>query len=515
MLLCFWTLSWAGWEPKASLIPLYNEAIENLNDGELADAQKVLERLLKQQPDCGLARVLHVQLLLESGKTEGISAEVEALVKEFPDESSAWRLLARYSFLQQDFVRSLSAAQEAVRLAPNELSSQQLLQQALIRKGLYTEAEAALDAAKGKIGEPEIACMRIDIFLDQKKVSEAQTLLARCEQSTEKEMVRFARANLLMSGEDADAAAEAVYAVGADNLAQSQRARAKIKTGDYQGCVSELTPLLAKNPKDLGARLQRASCYYYLQRHADAKSDLQFVFQADTWVDLRPGGTMTGIVTQGAEEELWNAARLGSYLLVTIELEDRELEAAAADLERMKSHFGEGPETAASTVQLLALQGQDPWPVLLPALQKWPNEDTLLQSASAVVVSAPPPPPEVITLLHQSSAWNDRYNLAASYFNRQQYRECLQELDGLSPPESDKKTLLNLTYDCAAGAEDLVKLDQLLTIYTPTGHAAVHHAWLLLQANRKEDAKKLLEAGCKDAKGELAETCQQLKQRSR
>ena len=84
--------------------------------------------------------------------------------------------------------------------------------------------------------------------------------------------------------------------------------------------------------------------------------------------------------------------------------------------------------------------------------------------------------------------WQHTWNRAARRLNAGDYAGCLQAL----PPTPDDPRLADLAYTCAVSASDLSAADRLRPLlgehYQPRNALDIHHAWMLHDAGRPDDA---------------------------
>jgi tetratricopeptide (TPR) repeat protein len=512
-----------SWGPTAEQIDLYNTAVGHYNAGDLAEARSAIEQLLKAQPDCGAARTIRANILLLTGNPAESLAELQQLSQSFPKEDLVWLTLSQAAFALQDFTLALDASKEAVRLEPSSFEAQRALNLALVRLGRYDEALAALKTARNR-GSPPAAldCLEVGVLVDQKQADPARAKMASCEQSTDLNLVRFTRSNLALLTGDYQAAAESADAAGAEHMGRQGRAVLLAESGDYAGCIQILDQVVTQEPENVGARLQRANCLHNAARDAEARADLERAFGAGTWVTIQENGSLTGILTYGSEQEFKESTSKAALLLVELQLEAGDRAAAEGTWTALSQSFPGTDATLAATALVEAGSNRDPWPGLWAAVEQRPGSELLLETASSLLLQRPAGVPAGLPArIVAQGSWADLYNLSAFYYNSQKFSECVRVVEPALErvEEGHRAALRDVLYSCAAGADDLTRLDQVLALRgSPQGLPApdlLQHAWLRVKAGRASEARTIWEAACTSPPKEIQEGCRQVETRLR
>ncbi len=510
-----------SWGPTAEQIDLYNTAVGHFNTGDLAEAQTAIELVLKAQPDCGAARAIRASILLLSGKAAEALPELQQLSKNFPKEELVWLNLSQAAFALQDFPLALDASKEAVKLAPSSFEAQRALNLALVRLGRYDDAMAALKVARNRGATPAaLDCLEVGVLVDQNLKEEATAKMPACELSTDVNLVRFTRSNLALLTGDFQVAAESADAAGAEHVGNQGRAVVAAQRGDFAACVQLLDQVLTEEPENAGARMQRAHCLHNSARDAEARAELELVFGAGTWVIIQKNGNLTGIVTYGSEQDFKKYTSEAALLLIELQLDAGDTTIAQGTWTAMSQSFPGADATAAAAAQVEAGANKNPWPALFSVLQQRPGSELLLRTAAGLLLQHPQGVPDALpALIVEHGDWADLYNLSAYYYNGQKFSDCISVVEPaiLRVAEANRPALQNVLYSCAAGADDLTRLDQTLaTRGSPQGLPApdlLRHAWLRVKAGRPSEARSIWEAACASPPKEIQESCRQVETR--
>ena len=512
-----------SWGPTAEQIDLYNTAVGHYNAGDLAEARTAIEQILKVQPDCGSARTIRANILLLTGGAEEALTELQQLSQSFPKEDLVWLTLSQAAFALQNFPLALDAAKETVRLAPSSFEAQRSLNLALVRLGRYDEALAALKVARNRGSSPtSLDCLEVGVLVDQNQTEEAREKMASCERSTDLSLVRFTRSNLALLSGDYQSAAESADAAGAEHIGKQGRAVVLAQSGDFAGCVQLLDQVVVEEPANVGARMQRANCLHAASRDVEARADLEQVFGAGTWVTIQKNGNLTGILTYGSEQDFKKYTSEAALLLIELQLEAQDRTAAQATLTSMNQSFPGTDATLAATARVEAATNRDPWPGLWAAVEQHPGSELLLQTAASLLLTQPQGVPQGLPAeIVKWGSWADLYNLSAYYYNTQKFSDCLTVVEPALDrvEEAHRAALRDVLYSCAAGADDLPRLDTLLAARgSPDGLPApdlLQHAWLQVKAGRASEARPIWEAACASPPKEIQESCRQVGTRLR
>jgi|GEM_PF-3255656 len=104
-------------------------------------------------------------------------------------------------------------------------------------------------------------------------------------------------------------------------------------------------------------------------------------------------------------------------------------------------------------------------------------------------------PIEIITT-RELTATEKAYNKAAVAMNDGRPKECMQTLSTLEPSDMHTEQFLSLGYICAIAASHLNAADLLRTElgleYLPPSSLDIHHAWMLRQQKKSEEALAVL-----------------------
>lgn len=492
--LFFWLVraAQADWSPSRGQQRAYSDAVVALNADEVDQAEAMFRLVLRADPACGLARHGLGLALLRQNQPEAARAVFSEIAREFPEQPDAHVGVSLAAFAGQDFSAAQSAAQQAVRLAPDSLEAVNALVSALLRQGAVGDARQVVSGAQGHIDGPSLACLEAQVLLEAGDDAAAQQRLSYCRQSLHPALSAAVSAQL-----GANSATSAAGAVGADRLSQLSRAVELVNAGRAADAMATLDAIVAEDGRRADVRLIRARARHHLGDLDGARSDLEAAFAGGTWVDVHRSGAMSGILRQSHAEALQEAIADGAALLVQIHIEAGELEQAAQRLAAAQQELGESTPLALAAARLAHARGDTAaaWEAALQRSDTDAGRDLLGEWAIARPDAVPDAAAEALLA---SPRWSDRYNLAVSRYTNKAYAGCLQAIDQareVTLDPADLQVLWGLGYRCAVYQGDLEAADRMHALLrrAPTREAdRVNHARMRYQDGRPEDALALL-----------------------
>jgi len=271
-------------------------------EGKRDEASRIVDQIVKDNPNNEEAKRIQAGLLLVSGKPENVAAaerEFQDLSKEAANDASVWlglaqadalkgdldgarqqyleavkinknNVAARYALAEIGLVQNhpdqtLQQAEEILRLRPNNQRARLLRAQALMRTGNLTVARAELtnlskDAPKDIQPQLELGLLA----LSERKFPEAIGIFDKLRASGDPRAV----AGLAMSyssqkqyGKALEVLNEGLKKSPNSGLLVSERANTAALAGQYDLAISEFRKLLAVAPKSVLQRLRLGDVY--------------------------------------------------------------------------------------------------------------------------------------------------------------------------------------------------------------------------------------------------------------
>ena len=491
----------AEWTCSRSSQRNINQAVAALEANQPDEAEAIYRQILAREADCGLAgHGLGIALMRQNRPGEA-AALMTTLATDYPEQPEALTGLSVAAFAAQDFSTARTAALQAVSLDVSSLEANAALLAVLLRQGEISLATQVVEEARGKLAGPTLACLEAQVLLEGGYPDQAQALLSYCKQSPELALVAA------ISGQLAPATTAAMAdRVGAEAVSGISEALDALSSNDPATARAILDGVLTTSPERIDARILRARCHRLLGSPDSARADLEAAFDGETWIDVHTSGAMSGILLKSHEEQLEDLLSDGMSLLIQIQLEAGELEAARQTLTAAQGTLGAGPHLAAAEVRLLrhAGEAEEGWRRLQTALTTWPAHPTLLSLAGEWGLAEPAAmPAPTAAALAASSRWGDRYNLAAIQYQAQRPADCTETIrqamlsGGPSTDSASRQQLSGLGYRCASQAGDLASTehfaDRLDTLEAQDPVARANHGLMRYSAGQGLKALEPLE----------------------
>lgn len=271
-------------------------------EGKRDEASRIVDQIVKDNPNNEEAKRIQAGLLLVSGKPESVAAaerEFQDLSKENADDASVWlglahadalkgdldgarqqymealkrnktNLAARYALAEIGLVQNhpdqtLQQAEETLRLRPNEQRARLLRAQALMRTGNVTVARAELmnlskDAPKDIQPQLELGLLA----LSEKKYPEAIGTFDKLRATGDPRAVAgmaMAYASQRQYQKSLEILSEGLKKSPNSGLLVSERANTAALAGQYDLAIAEFRKLLAAAPKSVLQRLRLGDVY--------------------------------------------------------------------------------------------------------------------------------------------------------------------------------------------------------------------------------------------------------------
>lgn len=437
------------WEPPDKQVPAFNVGIEAFNQHRWGAAIAAFQRVVKAEPDCGLALYMLGSAQAAAGESEAAIETLTAARTAFPGREDIEVQAADVLFVLQRFEEAADAAHAALRVAPASVSALVMSVRADVRLNRTEAALTLLDQLAGQQDAGLVACQRILVLENAHREAEARDVLDTCRKSTLPDVVAEAESRLAGIDDIEDAAT----ALGADNLSRSMRAVSLMNKGMLAEAEILLREVLDENPEDAIARVNRATCLYQLDHRVEAQKELQRLFSAGTWVRREHNGSVSGIITARGADELEVTLRLSLASLVRVLLEGGDVSAAQEAQAKAELRFGRTGPLVTSAASLAFAAGASGWDLVAPLLAEASPEDPAWSLVGEQAFARPGTVPAIVSAaIVERGTDLSRYNLAAGRANSKDYAGCLAVVSTIT--DLAKVENVNLGYRCAIQAAD-------------------------------------------------------------
>lgn len=437
------------WEPPDKQVPAFNVGIEAFNQHRWGAAIAAFQRVVKAEPDCGLALYMLGSAQAAAGESAAAIETLTAARTAFPGREDIDVQAADVLFVLQRFEEAADAAHAALKVAPTSVSALVMSVRADVRLNRTEAALTALDQLAGQQDAGLLACQRILVLENAHREAEARDVLGTCRTSTLPDVVAEAESRLAGIDDIEDAAT----ALGAEGLSMSMRAVSLMNKGMLAEAEVLLREVLDENPDDAIARVNRATCLYRLDHKGDALKELQRLFSAGTWVRREQNGSISGIITSRGADELEIALRQSLASLVRVLLEGGDVSAAQEAQAKAEQRFGRTGPLITSAASLEFAAGASGWDLVAPLLADASPEDPAWNLVGEQAFAHPGAVPALVsTAIVERGTDLSRYNLAAGRANAKDYPGCLVVVSAIT--DLAKVDNVNLGYRCAIKAAD-------------------------------------------------------------
>ncbi len=496
------------WEPTTSgSHGLYTQATEAFEDGDFAGAERLAQKALRRDPDCGVCRHGLAVAVLQQDRAEEALGLATALRERHPQRPEPAVLLADAAFAAGRFDLSVEVAEALLLAEPESWEALRCLIRGLLRTGDLGRARAALQQAETHHSPEVLACERGKLAVEEGDREEARAQLEACRRSDlDAHITALESRVLMMEGRYGEVGAK-VQDLDDPYLAIAVRALDQMAAGDYEAAAEGLREAVAAKPEDAFCAVLLGECAYRLGRHQEAMEALEQAFEAEIWIDVAGRGRLVGVLTASAERAFRLNVRVGAARLAMLQARDGRPEDAWATVARAAQAVGPSGELAAAELALLVLEErwEEAREFALEAVNRWPDSVLLWNTVGELSTEhAPLRSSELVAVLNRAGAWQPLYNEAVALHNGGEHAACLERLivaPSFEDPAAGPK-LADLAHHCAVAAGRLDEAQAwLATLGGPTAAdpgALVGHAELLRQAGRHDEALALLEVSGSD-----------------
>ena len=442
----------APWHPQQESVPVLEQAIQAMENGQHETSERSLKRLLKSDP-CGFCQLTMANVVLAQNRPLDAMAILTALKEDHDDQEHVWTLMGQTHFTLQNWDRAKECAQTALKLEDEggHLNALQLLLWVSLRTGDYDTLLKPLAARRRASPRSAYACLELEVRADQGDKERVEELFEQCRSAEESAFVENAtarRAQLL--GEKAKLDAGDSWRTG-----QLEQAAEAFNRQDWESAAKIYRTVLKREPENLVARLNLGVCLRAQGLLEEAAKELARVFEGETWITV-DGGRYTGILTKQAERD-WLDLRSqagGMYVGVLVEL--GRVDDAVRHLKRFDDVLEPGPHLARAQMDVLVGQGriEDAWDTVRVSLKSWPDATPVAQGAWAVAWAAPEKADVALLKQLPSTRGEDLVNLALV---ARDFETCVDRAAAALPKASrtERGKIAALGVSCAAMVDDV------------------------------------------------------------
>ena len=334
--------AWAGWAVSERGAPRYSEAVVAQARGQLEVALAAYDAVLAEDPTCGSALHGKGMVLLRLGRLAEAEALARGLTAAWPKKAEAHTLLSSARFVRQNAAGARVAAEEALKLAPDDIAAHAALLQALLRLGEGEAAQRLAAQAVERLPAPVGACMEVAV-LQELRARVDPALADRCA-AAGPELIGWMPLN-------ADQSAEA-------ELKQVQEALARVNAGDPAGALLLLDPVVAARPTRGDARALRGIARARVGNTSGAIDDLRAAIEAEDWLVVHRSGAISGVVRASDAAKAEELRGIASAHLVLLHVQRGELDKASVVEAKALPRHPEVELLSAARARRLAALGQ-------------------------------------------------------------------------------------------------------------------------------------------------------------
>lgn len=481
----------------------YNEMVGAVNAVDLRAVVKLGHKLVDEQPGClgALLTVTSAHLRLADPDAIALAA---AGARLHPDIVLFPVMESQARFIGQDFEGALDAARRARVVAPADVEALDTEVSALVRLGRYPEAHASLDAAGG-VAAGDVACLRIGVFVDERRLPDATALREACQGAAPSPLRSNTLSNLArLSGDEQAMLEHGAELVGV--FRQELDAARALNEGRCAEAVVLYEQLLAVEPWDSIHHINLAAALSCAGERKRAKAELTQLLGAEDWTTVYASGAITGVTTRRTEQEVDEALQVAIGRLVRALVEDGEVDDARVALRKAEARYGRTAALATARVALeRATGGPDAaWVEARAALRSWPTDADLLDLVGHLAFEATGGlDAATLDALAEHGDGVAHHNTMSGLQNANRDAECAAFALRVLPRQDDahRPTVRRLGHICAVRGGDLRTADALYGGVAAEVRPAslAHHARLLVAAGRNDDAEALARGVLGDA----------------
>ena len=258
-----------------------------INMGKTDDAQKMVDRLLKDDPGDVTARLTNGRLLAIKGNTAEATTVLRQVVKDAPESPQAHFALGQVLRQTGDMAGAKSELQEANRISPNSPMILQALAEVYRDSHDYdTASEYAARLQKLNENNPMAHYLNATIYLGEKNYDKALDELKEAQKSVPNDPILYVNMAFAYAGQKKYADAERMFQTAlhfnpAYDGAMANYIAMMFATNEAPKGVALAEQYAAANPKRTTALFIYASALATTKKYDQALAEYQKALQVD------------------------------------------------------------------------------------------------------------------------------------------------------------------------------------------------------------------------------------------
>lgn len=484
------------WQPvRASDTQVLAEAKAAITLRSPSRAEELLRPVLVRDPACGPCRATLARALLFQNKANQALELLSALAAEHPEREQLQVEVAWAAFSAQRFDVAQREALAAVGKQPNNPDALDVLVQTLVRTGDLDLAERMVKRVEKHHAPEHVACLRVTLFAERRQVDAAAKALEQCRKHHDDHLVGAAEHRLAIIAKDG----ARFLSDRSQRLAEASPSRkvnqavALHQAGRLKQAESVLVPYVKRFPKDLYARGVLGVVRLDLGKKEAAKRDLEACLSGKTWIATAADGSLSGILTLSAEEQLFVNLQRFATSLARLHLEAGDLNKAQEAVDAGARLHHETPDLIEARARLLFASNKPKlaWRTLADGMQRHEESTLLKDTASAYVHKTPGAPRWVQKRLDEAKDWKVLFNLAVEDQHAERWPACVKHAQSAAQAAKTDDALKTraLLLTCAVEAKDNAVVAPLLdddAVVNEKPMTVLRHAYFL-SAEGKSD----------------------------
>lgn len=490
------------WKPSDEAVEIHDRGVEALDAARLEQAERRFRDALERDPDCGAClHALGVTLLRRDDAEEAVEI-LQELARRHPERAEVMVSLADAAFGSQDFGLSIEAAGIALVLDATRWEALTAMVRACLRTGDLATARRWMDSASGAHPDDRLACLEVDLLVEEEAVEPAAAAMEKCALSRDGDLIAHARARIAAATGDYSGLSSEARQRGDQALRRMSEAFAAHESGEHRRAATLLRQELSENPANAEAALLLGLSENALDHSARAEQALARAFEGEAWIEVGTDGSYKGVVTAAGARVFEERLRQGVGLLIQLQVQRGDLEGAAHNLDRAKAELEACPEVDAGRITLLAARSEPAAAAVTAtrALETWPGVPMLEDAVRDLLLNHPDSrSPDLLATAAATGMAEGHYWAAIALRDTGDPVGCIDALSpALDAPDGPTRhTLLTLAWACAVEADEDERADGYRTVLAATGAAldldvSLNHARLLLASGRFDDSIGLL-----------------------
>jgi tetratricopeptide (TPR) repeat protein len=451
-------------------------------------AEALLRPVLVRDPACGPCRATLARALLLDNRADEAYPLLRDLLADHPRRHELQVEVAWAAFAAQEFEAAQRAALTAVARQPNNPDALNVLVQTLVRTGELPLAEKMIGKVEKHHAPSHIACLRVAVLAERNALDKASKALELCRSDDDDHLVGAAEHRLAsITGDPATYLTERSARLAAASPTRKVMEAVNLHTsGRHAQAEKLLVPYVKRYPKDLYARGVLGVVRLELGKTDLARRDLEACLSGRTWIATATDGSLSGILTQSAEQQLFINLQRFATALARLHLEAGDIDKAMTAIDAGARLYRETPDLIDAKARVLFAKGDAAaaWQLLADGVQRHESSTLLLDTSSAFVNKTPGAPSWLKQRLAEAEDWQVLYNLAVEEQHAERYPTCVKHgaaAARAAKPEQQLKTR-SLLLACAVEARDVPTVADLLRdddVVASRPKAVLRHAYFL------------------------------------